>query len=99
MENCENQPEIPGVTTQEYQEEILGVKTPEQEEAITETEISEEEDKNTEITGVDQNTEYTGVNENNAMPGNRPYPTPTNDKNTPKVETVDESDIEKIIRK
>ena len=60
--------------------------------------ILEEEDKNTEITGVDQNTEDPGVNhttgENNSMPGNNPGPIPTNDNNTPKVETVGESDTE-----
>ena len=41
---------------------------------------------------MDQNTEDPGVNINNAMTGNPPYPTSTNNKNRPKVETVDESD-------
>ena len=57
-------------------------------------EIPEEEDYNTEISGVDQNTEYPRVNANNAMPGNPPEPTPINNNNTPKVETVDESNTE-----
>ena len=47
---------------------------------------------------MDQNTEDPGVNHttvaNNAMLGNPPGPIPTNDNNTPKVETVDESDAE-----
>ena len=58
--------------------------------------IPEEEDVNTEIIEVDQNTEDTGVNHitgaNNSMPGNPTWPIPTNDNNTPKVDTVDESD-------
>ena len=60
--------------------------------------IPEEEDENTEITGVDQNTDNPGLNHtigaSNAMPENPPDPTPTNYNNTPKVETVDESDTE-----
>ena len=71
---------------------------PEEEEKITEVYITEEKDENTEITEVDKNTEYPGVNHttvaNNAMYSNPPEPTPTNDINTPKVETVDESDAE-----
>ena len=39
---------------------------------------------------MDQNTEDPGVNVNNAMPGNPAEPTPTNDNNTPKVETFNE---------
>ena len=96
VEEYENPPEIPGVTTPDCQEEIPGVKTPEEEEEITEMEIPEEEDENIEIKGVDQNTEYSGVNLNNAMPGNPPETTPTNNNNTPKVETVDESDAEEV---
>ena len=54
---------------------------------------------NREITGVNQNTEGPGVNhttgENNATPGNPPGPIPTNDNNTPEVETVnDDSNTE-----
>ena len=41
MENCENQPEIPGVTTPDHQEEIPGVTKPEEEEDIIEMEITE----------------------------------------------------------
>ena len=41
MENCENQPEIPGVTTPDHQEEILGVTKPEEKENIIEMEIPE----------------------------------------------------------
>ena len=41
---------------------------------------------------MDQNTEDPGVNINNDMPGNPPEPTSTNDKNTPKVDTVNKSD-------
>ena len=56
--------------------------------------IPEEEDLDADITGVDQNAEDPGVNHttgaNNAMPGNPPGPIPTNDKNTPKVDTVDD---------
>ena len=40
---------------------------------------------------MDQNIEDTGANINNAMPGNPPDPTHTNDNNTPKVETIDKS--------
>ena len=61
--------------------------------------IPEEEDNNTEVTEVDENTEDPGLNHttwgNNTVPGNPPGPIPTNDKNTPKVETVnDESNAE-----
>ena len=41
---------------------------------------------------MDQNIEDPGVNINNAMTGNPPDPTSTNNNNTPKVETVNESD-------
>ena len=81
--------EIPGVTTPDHKKEIPGVTTPEEEEEITEVDITEEEDENTEITGVDQNIEDPGVNhttgEKNAMPGNPPEHTPTNENSTPKV--------------
>ena len=86
------EPEIPVVTTPNHQVEIPGVTPPEEEEDITDMDIPEEDDENTEIVGVDQNTEDPGVNSNNAMPGNPPEPTPTNDNNTPKVESVDKSD-------
>ena len=47
---------------------------------------------------MDQNTEDPVVNHttgaNNVITGNPPEPTPTNDINTPKVETVDKSDAE-----
>ena len=48
---------------------------------------------------MDQNIEYPEVNytteANKAMPGNPPGSIPTNHKNTPKVETVDDdSDTE-----
>ena len=56
--------------------------------------IPEEEYVNTEIIEVDQNTEDPGVNHitgaNNSMPGNPTWPIPTNDNNTPKVDTVDD---------
>ena len=98
MEKCDNQPEIPGVTTPDYQEEIPGVTTQEEEEEITEMDMTEEEDENTEITGVDQNTEDPGVNHttgaNNAIHGSPPGPTPTNDISTHKVETVNKSNTE-----
>ena len=68
--------------------------TTEEEEEIQEMEISEYQDENKEIAVVDQNTEDPGVNINNAMHGNPPEPTCTNDNNTPKVETADESDVE-----
>ena len=53
--------------------------------------IPEEEDYNTEISGVVQKTEYLGLNSNNAIHGNPQKPTPTNNSNTPKVETVNDS--------
>ena len=61
--------------------------------------IPEEEYEDTDITVVDKNTEYSVVNHttgaNNAMPGNPPGLIPTNNNNTPKLETVDdESDTE-----
>ena len=87
-----NQHEIPGVTTQEHQEETPGVTTTEEEEEIQEMEIPEDQNENKEIAGVDQNTEDPGVNINNAMPGNPPEPTSTNENNMPKAETVDEYD-------
>ena len=43
---------------------------------------------------MDQTIEDPGVNINNAMTGNPPGPTSTNNNNTPKVETVNESDAE-----
>ena len=43
---------------------------------------------------MDQNTENPGLNINNAMPGNPPELTSTNNNNMPKVETVDKSDAE-----
>ena len=90
--------DIPGVTAPD-QEEMLGLETPEEEEETTEVDIPEEEDEDTKITWVDQNIEYPEVNytteANKAMPGNPPGPIPTNHKNTPKVETVDDdSDTE-----
>ena len=84
--------------TTTYQEEIPGVTTPEEEDEIIEVDIPEEEDENMEITGVDQNISYPGLNHttgaNNSMPGNPPGPIPTNDNNTPKVETFDKSNGE-----
>ena len=56
-------------------------------------EILEEEDENKEIVVVDQNTEDPGVNINNSMTGKPPEPTSKNGNNTPKVETVNESDV------
>ena len=88
MEECDNQPEIPGVTTTDHQEKIPVVTTPEEEGDITKMYIPEEEDENTEIAGVDQNTEDPEVNANNAMHGNPPESTPTSDNNTPKFYTV-----------
>ena len=41
---------------------------------------------------MDQNTEDPVVNINNAISGNLPEPTSTNDNNTPKFEIIDESD-------
>ena len=76
------------------QEEIPGVKTPEEEEKISELDIPEEEDEETVITGVDQDTEDPGVNHptgsNNTMPGNPLGFIPTNNNNTPKVDTADD---------
>ena len=43
---------------------------------------------------MDQNTEDPGVNSNNAMLGNPPEPTHTDDNNTPKVETTDKFEAE-----
>ena len=68
------------------------VTTTEEEGETIDMEIPEEEDENKEIAEVDKKTEDTGVNINNAMPGNPPEPTHTNDNNMPKAETVDESD-------
>ena len=82
VEECDNQHEIPGEKTPNHREKIPGVTT------------TEEEEENKEISGVHQNTENPGVNINNAMPGNPLEPTSTNDNNTPKLETVDESDAE-----
>ena len=81
------------------QEEIPGVATPEEEAKVSELDLPEEEDGETKITGVDQYTEDPGVNHptgaNNAMSENPPGPIPTNNHNTPNVETiVDESDTE-----
>ena len=73
------------------QEEIPGVEPLEEEEEILEVEILEEEDEETEIPGVDQDTEDPVVSnptaEENAMPGNLTGTIPTNENNTPKVET------------
>ena len=41
---------------------------------------------------MDQNTEDPGVNINNSMSGNLPEHTSTNNNNTPKFDTVDDSD-------
>ena len=49
VKECNNQIEIPGVTTPDHQEEIIGVTIPEEEEEITEKDIPEEEYENTEI--------------------------------------------------
>ena len=55
--------------------------------------IPEEEDEDTYIIGVDQNTKDPGVNHttgaNNAIYGNPTGRILTNNKNMPKVETVD----------
>ena len=74
------------------QEKIPGVETLGEEEEISEVEIPEEEDEETEIPVVDQDTEDPGVSnpteEENAMPVKLPGPIPTNDNNTPTVDTT-----------
>ena len=55
-------------------------------------EIPEEKYENKNISVVDKNTEDPGVNINNAMCVNPPEHTSTNNNNTPKVDTFNESD-------
>ena len=47
VEECDNQPEIPVVTTPDHPEEISRVTTPEDEEEVTYMDIPEEEYENT----------------------------------------------------
>ena len=58
-------------------------------------EILEEEYEETKVIGVDQDTEDPGGNHptgaNNAVPGNPTGTIPTNNNNTPKMETIDDN--------